>query len=136
MRHKGARYQVPNSNLRCSHSSASILMLKSGPEMPYPQDHLCATRGRGIKYPIATFLAVTARLLSRCEKVVRQICQGLVFFVSWALGYCVPALVEWSLESSTGQCYGLCAPNPSTMARVRNSAAPSYECFCPYGNLS
>ena len=105
-------------------------MLKSGPEMPYPQDYSCATRGRGIKYPIATFVAVTARLLSRCWKVVRQICRGLVLFNSLALGHCVPVLVEWSLESLTGQCYGLCAPNPSTKARVRSSGAPSYDCFC------
>ena len=31
MRHKGARYQVPDSNICCSHSLASIPMLKSGP---------------------------------------------------------------------------------------------------------
>ena len=36
-----------------------------------------------------------------------------------------------SLESLTSQCYGLCAPNPLTKARVRNSAAPSYDRLCP-----
>ena len=54
----------------------------------------------------------------------------------WATGHFAPVLVEWSLGSSTGQCHGLCAPNPSTKARVRRSGAPSYDCFCPYGSLS
>ena len=49
----------------------------------------------------------------------------------WARGHFLPAFVEWSRESSTSQCYVLCAPNPSTKARVRRSGAPSYDCFCP-----
>ena len=52
-------------------------------------------------------------------------------FASLGLRASLPAFVEWSLESLTSQCYGLCAPNPSTKARVRRSGAPSYDCFCP-----
>ena len=52
-------------------------------------------------------------------------------FASLGLRASLPAFVEWSLESLTSQCYGLCAPNPSTKARVRHSGAPSYDRFCP-----
>ena len=51
----GARYSLTYSKFCCIYSSAFILMLKIGPEMPYPQDHSCAIRRHGIKCLIATF---------------------------------------------------------------------------------